>query len=114
MQQCKSYIEEKALEIQGLHDELERERQSRSILQQSTEGIGYGNAVPIPPAVGTKRQRLEELAPDLAARVINSSHAKTRNIKKEQWQAVFNALGMGDPPPDKNAASLLLLSRLLE
>ena len=107
----KSYCDKKQLECQGLHDEIQQLKNQLFQLQANSvpaTGGCYG-APPIPSAeVGTKRQRIEAMEPDLAARITNAAGAKARNIKREQWTAVFAALGLGTPPPDKTEAATML------
>ena len=110
-------LDEKQLECQGLHDEIQQLKNQLFQLQANSvpSTRGYYGAAPIPVVeVGTKRQRVEAMAPELAARVTNSAGAKTRNIKKEQWTAVFATLGLGIPPSDKTEAATMLLERLVD
>jgi hypothetical protein len=106
-------LEEKKLELQQLHEKCEQMQLHIHNLESGAAAVipgsrsDYGNG-------SNKRQRLEELAPELAARVINSNGARARNIRKPQWQAIFTALEMGAPPEDREEAAMALLQRLLD
>jgi predicted nucleic acid-binding Zn-ribbon protein len=68
-----------------------------------------------PQSTGSKRQRIAELAPDLANRIANSRTAGgEQNIQQAAWKSIFDLLGMDSPPADKNAAAHMLLTRLLD
>ena len=114
----RSYCDERQLECQTLRDEIAKLKNDIYQMQLTSvpaSGGCYGAIpIPVPPEAGTKRQRIKSLAPDLAARIINSQDAKARNIKKEQWIAVFAALALGTPPPDKQEAAIMLLERLVD
>jgi chromosome segregation ATPase len=88
-------------------------------LQTAQHNLGFANdqikSIQAQPQTGNKRQRIEALVPELSARLQASGVVgSSRNIKLEQWRAIFTALELGQPPADKTAAADVLLSRLLD